>query len=79
MSGERHIVHCKSGGKVVLDGDQVEIHLPGPIVIRRSKWIKYFTPKEEARRALDYAATTQANLMLEEAFTAVPMVVHDDD
>ena len=75
---EKHTVHCRNGGKVVIDGDRVEIHMAGPIVVRRKEWIVYLTPAEEARRALDYAKPSVAQAMLEEAFTAVRMTVHSD-
>lgn len=77
----KHTVHCRNGGKVIIEGDRVEIHLPSPIVVTRSHWVKPLTPHEEARRSLDRSTST-AHLMLEEAFTAVPMHVYwenDDD
>ena len=76
---EKHTVHCRDGGKVVIDGDRVEVHLPGPIVVHRKHWVKYLLPREEAHRAINYAGSNRAEAMLEEAFSAVPMVVHPDD
>lgn len=76
---EKHTVHCREGGKVVIDGNRVEVHLPGPIVVQRGQWVKYLTPREEARRSISYATGGNGNrieAMIEEAFTAVPMVVH---
>lgn len=75
--GEKHTVHCREGGKVVIDGDRVEVHLPGPIVVHRKQWVKWLSPREEASRALTYATGgNRAAAMLEEAFAAVPMTVH---
>lgn len=76
---ERHTIHCRAGGKVVIDGDRVEVHLPGPVVVSRRKWVKYLTPHEEAQRAATYEDPRIVEAMLKEAFTAVPMKVYPDD
>ncbi|WP_421358197.1 hypothetical protein [Agrobacterium rosae] len=78
MTTEKHIVHCRAGGKVIIDGDRVEIYLNGPIVVHRKQWCKYLTPLEEAERSFRYDAETTSKLMLEEAYEAVPMKVHKD-
>src|SRR5688572_15952825 len=44
---EKHTVHLPDGGKVVIDGDEVTVHLAEPIKVRRSHWIRYFSPAEE--------------------------------
>lgn len=79
-ASEKHTVHCRDGGKVVICGDEVEIHLAGPIKVRRQHWIRYFPPCEEVRRTMTGGtATRRVEHMLEEAFGAVPMVVYPDD
>ena len=76
---DKHTVHCRDGGKVVIDGDRVEIHLPGPIVVRRQSWTCHLSAAEEARRSMSYTAASQPEKMLEEAFRAVPQVVHHEE
>ncbi|MCR6502539.1 hypothetical protein MUO32_26280 [Shinella sp. CPCC 101442] len=76
---EKHTVHCRAGGKVVIDGDRVEIHLPGPIVVRRQSWTIHLSPAEEARRSISHNTISQPEKMLEEAFQAVPQVVHHEE
>ena len=76
---EKHIVHCRNGGKVIIEGDRVEIHPSEPIVVMRGHWVKYLSPSEEAHRALENIGRSAAREMLEEAFTAVPMHVYEDD
>lgn len=76
---DKHIVHCRNGGKVIIDGDRVEVHLDGPLVYQRSQWITYFPPAEEARRTMMRGGPeTSIAGMLTEAFRAVPQVVHRD-
>ena len=76
---DKHIVHCRNGGKVIINGDRVEVHLDGPLVYQRSQWISYFPPAEEVRRTMMRSGPENSIAkMLEEAFRAVPQVVHRD-
>lgn len=76
---DKNIVHLKEGGKVIIDGDRVELHLTGPLTFHRSHWVHYLTPSEEARRAFTYGGPERAlTAKLAEAFTAVPMIVYKD-
>ncbi len=57
----------------------MEVHLDGPLVYQRSQWISYFPPAEEVRRTMMRSGPeTSIAKMLEEAFRAVPQVVHRD-
>ncbi len=77
---DKHIVHCRNGGKVVIDGNRVEVHLPGPVIVHRKTWTKHFVPAEEVRRTLAFSDSNRpVEAMLEEAFQAVPQVVHYED
>lgn len=76
---EKHTIHCRDGGKVIIEGDRIEIHPPGPIVIHRSQWTRHLSPREEMQRALNRGGPySRIEAMLEEAFKAVPMTVHAD-
>jgi hypothetical protein len=75
----KHIVHCREGGKVIIDGDAVEVHLDGPIKITRKHWVRYFSPADEVRRTvLCSGYTARIEDMLKEAFAAVPMTVYHE-
>lgn len=77
---DKHTVHCRNGGTVIIDGDRVEVQLSEPIVFQRKKWTRYFVPSEEARRTMMYGGPeTRIASMLEEAFQAVPMVSYPED
>lgn len=76
---EVHTVHCKGGGKVRIQGDDIEVELPGPVRLRRQHWIRSLRPSEEARRTMDYAASSVVEMMLAEAFQAVPMKIYKED
>ncbi|WP_062114001.1 hypothetical protein [Aureimonas sp. AU40] len=76
---EKHTVHLRNGGKVVMEGDRCEIHLAGPIVVHRRHWIRLLSPREEVDRTLSYGESRGVEAALEEAFTAVPMTVYPDD
>lgn len=79
MPNEKHTVHLREGGKVVIDGDRVELHLDGPLVFGRKRWTRYLTPQEEASRSFSYGGQESAlKERLAEAFRAVPMIVHED-
>lgn len=76
---EKHTVHCRNGGRVVIEGDRVEIHLDSPLVYQRSQWTTYFPPAEEVRRTMMRGgAEVSIASMMEEAFRAVPQVVHPE-
>lgn len=78
---DKHTVHLREGGKVLIDGDRVEVHLSQPFVFHRKHWIRYFLPSEEARRTIlaGGRSTDAVAEALAEAFAAVPMVVHPED
>lgn len=74
---ERNIVHCKDGGKVIIEGDRVEVYLTGPVVVTRKQFSSMFHPREEVRRTLQFSSPAKViEGMLEEAFRAVPMTIH---
>jgi hypothetical protein len=76
----KHTIHCRDGGKVVLNGDEVEVYLPEPIRLRRKRWIHYISPRVEVSRSLPFSSyASRVERMLEEAFTAVPMKVYPED
>ena len=76
---DKHTVHCRNGGKVVIDGDRVEVHLAGPLVLQRKHWTRYYVPAQEVERTLTYQSPLAGiRSMLEEAFRVVPQVVHRD-
>lgn len=79
MSGEKHTVHLREGGKVVIDGDRVEVHFPGPFVTTRKQYNRFLSPDEEANRTLYGAGERMVAAMLAEAFRAVPIEVVRDD
>lgn len=77
---DKHTVHLRDGGKVIIDGDRVELHLAAPLVFHRKHWIQYFPPSVEASRAVSYANVAHALAdKVAEAFAAVPMVVYRED
>ncbi|MEQ9634772.1 MAG: hypothetical protein RLW68_01675 [Devosia marina] len=78
--GDKHIVHLREGGRVIIEGDRVEVHLTQPFTVHRKNWICHFSPAEEVRRTLLCAGAGDAIAeALVEAFTAVPMVAHPED
>lgn len=76
---ERNIVHCRDGGKVVIEGDRIEVHLTGPVVVKRKSFTSFVHPRDEVRRTLQLSSPVKViEAMLEEAFRAVPMTVYKE-
>lgn len=73
---DRNIVHCQDGGKVIIEGDRVEVHLPGPLVFHRKHFSSMYAPREEVRRTVQTSSYRTIEAMLEESFRAVPMTLH---
>lgn len=76
---DKNIVHLRKGGKVVIDGDRVEVYLDGPVVFHRKHWVRHILPAEEASRCLRGATEDPVGSALVEAFAAVPMTVYRED
>jgi len=76
---DKHIIHLPEGGRVIIEGDRVEIHLAGPIVVQRKRWIRYFIPEEEVRRTL-LACDVMRDIekALVSAFSTAPMTVYPE-